>query len=63
MYGHDPSSGMKHSEDALRRAREAGSNPGASRPDHRGRLELARRVLGAIGIFVILWILWTNLLA
>lgn len=63
MYGQDPSSGMEHSEDALRRAREAGNSPRASRGDHRGRLGLARIMLGVIGIVAILWILWSNVLA
>lgn len=63
MYGHDPSSGMKHSEDVRRRAREAGNDPSASRRDHRGRRGLVRVVLGAVGVFIILWVLWTNLLA
>ena len=63
MYGQDPSSGMKHSEDMLRRAREAGNNLRASRRDYRGRLGLARIVLGGLGLVAILWVLWTNLLA
>lgn len=63
MYGQDPSRGMQHSEDMLRRAREVDQNPPSSRRDHRGRFGLARIVLGAIGVVIILWVLWSNVLA
>lgn len=62
MHGHDPTQGISHSEDALRRQREAGRNPGASRRDHRGRAGLGL-VLAVLGAVVVLWIVWSNLVA
>ena len=62
MHGHDPARGMNHSEDALRRQREAGRTPGASRRDHLGRARLGL-VLAVLGALVVLWVLWSNLLA
>jgi hypothetical protein len=53
---------MSHAEDVLRRAWEARDDPRASRRDHRGRVAVAR-VVGALGAVLVLWILWTTLMA
>lgn len=63
MDGHQHDDGMQHSEDALRRAREARENPSASRRDHAGRMGLFRRFLWVLGVVAIGWMLWSNLLA
>lgn len=63
MHGHQHGNGMQHSEDVLRRARETRDDPRASRRDHEERLGHARLFVGAVGVAVIAWVLWTNLLA
>ena len=48
MHGHDMGEGMKHSEDVLRRSREARQRPATSRQDEAGRLGFAAAVTAIV---------------